>query len=84
MAANNALATELTTLGNAVTSHFQNQLQRLPELNDLKDSHAALLTATSEIVNEIINLQNDISYFSLPEPITELTFYTGVDNCQQQ
>ena len=49
LATNNEITTELTALREDVTSHFQNQSQRLPELNNLKDSHAALLTAGCEI-----------------------------------
>ena len=51
----------MTALRNDVTSHFQTQSQRLPETNDLKDSHAALLVATNEIANEVINLRNAIT-----------------------
>ena len=43
LAANNEITNELTALRNDVTSHLQTQSQRLPETNDLKDSHAALL-----------------------------------------
>ena len=43
LAANNEITNELTALRNDVTSHLQTQSQRLPETNNLKDSHAALL-----------------------------------------
>ena len=38
-------------LRNDIISHFQNQSQRLPEPNDLKDSHAALPVASNEMAN---------------------------------
>lgn len=60
----------MTALRNDVTSHLQTQLQRIPETNDLKDSHAALLVAANEIANEVINLRNDItSHFQKPSHI---------------